>query len=84
MLERINPAVIAEMGLSLDADGVVVSDPGDIGGRVGLRRGDILRAVNRRAVTSPSEAADLLSEGRGRYELLVVRGNRSVTLRFRA
>lgn len=83
-LERVNPAVIAEMGLPLEADGIVVSDPGEIGARVGLRRGDILRAINRSAVTSPSEAAALLSEGRGRYDVLVLRGNRNVTLRFRA
>lgn len=81
---QVNPAVIAELDLPLDASGVVVTDPGEVGGRVGLRPGDILRAVNSRAVTTPDEAAALLRGPRGRYDLRVLRGNRSMSLRFRA
>ncbi|WP_371228639.1 trypsin-like peptidase domain-containing protein [Roseovarius sp. 2305UL8-3] len=83
MLEQVNPAVIAEFDLPLMSEGVVVADPGEIGARVGLRPGDILHAVNRASVTTPSEAADQLESVRGRVALRVQRGTQMISLRFR-
>ncbi len=83
VLEQVNPAVIAEYGLPLMADGVVVADPGEIGARIGLRPGDILRVINRAGVTTPADATDQLDGLRGRVGLRVQRGNQLISLRFR-
>ncbi len=82
-LERINPAVIAELGLAQSASAVVVADPGDTGTRAGLRRGDILLGINRAEVTHPATAVDLLVNAKRRLVLDVLRGNRRIALRFR-
>ena len=80
-LWRINPAVADELGLALEAEGVVVADPGDLGRRAGFRPGDIIRSVDRRPVASPRAAADLLS-ARGRKAVTVQRGAQRLFLRF--
>ncbi|QGX97667.1 PDZ domain-containing protein [Roseovarius faecimaris] len=82
-LEQVNPAVIAEMGLPLNSQGVVVADPGQTGARAGMQRGDILLGINGKRVDSPEEAEAMLREVRGRLALDIGRGNRRVTLRFR-
>ncbi len=82
-LEQVNPAVIAEFDLPLMAEGVVVADPGEIGARVGLRPGDMLRAINRTAVATPAEAAEQLENVQGRVALRVQRGSQMISLRFR-
>ncbi len=82
-LEQVNPAVISAFGLPLMAEGVVVADPGEIGARVGLRPGDILRAINRASVSTPAEVAAQLESVRGRVVLRVQRGTQIISLRFR-
>ena len=80
---RVNPAVMAEMNLSLESDGVVVLNPGPFGPRVGLRQGDIIQQINGIAVSHPDEAAALLGGQVRRIEMVVQRGARRVGLRFR-
>ncbi|MFK7941251.1 MAG: trypsin-like peptidase domain-containing protein [Roseovarius sp.] len=82
-LQLINPAVAAELGLPMNATGVVVADPGDTGARAGLRRGDIVLGINRDTLHHPSEAEALLQAASGRLVLTLQRGPRRVTLRFR-
>ena len=82
-LERINPAVIAELGLLPSAQGVVVADPGETGARAGLQRGDILLGINRSPVRHPADAVDLLRTAQRRLVLDVQRGGRRIALRFR-
>ncbi|MEP5633545.1 MAG: trypsin-like peptidase domain-containing protein [Tateyamaria sp.] len=79
---RINPAVIAEMRLPLEAEGVVITDLGRLGARVGLRVGDILQVIDRRAITTPTDAADALREARRGTRVQALRGGARVTLRF--
>ncbi|NNE52853.1 MAG: PDZ domain-containing protein [Sulfitobacter sp.] len=81
---RINPAVIAEMNLPLEALGVVVTEPGRFGRRVGLRRGDIILAINGIEISETDEAAAFFSGQVRRFELVVQRGTRRSILRFRA
>ncbi|MFK7875093.1 MAG: trypsin-like peptidase domain-containing protein [Paracoccaceae bacterium] len=81
-LARINPAVITEFGLPLSATGVVVTDPGPFGRRVGLRRGDVVRLINGTRVKDPKAVAQALSRP-GRFRLNVLRGADNVVLRFR-
>lgn len=82
-LARVNPAVIAELGLPLAAEGVVVTDPGPFGTRAGLQRGDILLGINRVAVTTTDQVDRTLRRAAPRILLEVLRGNRRVALRFR-
>lgn len=82
-VSRINPALTAEMGLPLNAEGIVVENPGDLGARVGLRFGDILLGINDTVITRTSDVEDALRQTPRRVSMLVQRGSRRVTLRFR-
>lgn len=80
---RVNPAVIAEMNLPLEAAGVVVTEPGRFGPRVGLRRGDVIVSINDVDLTHPDEVAALFGGQVRRFQMQVLRGDRLVSLRFR-
>ncbi len=81
-LARINPAVIAEFKLPIDAAGVIVTEPGPFGGRVGLRPGDIISLINGTRVDDPRDVERALSRN-GRFRLSVIRDGRRVVLTFR-
>ena len=81
---RVNPAVIAELRLPLDAKGVVVLDPGPYGARIGLKRGDLLRGVNGVAVPGPERLGQLLRRAAPRLRIDAQRGGQRLVLRFRA
>ena len=81
-LLRINPAVIAEYGLPLQAAGVLVTDPGRFGARVGLRAGDVIQLINGTRVQTPQVVESALSLP-GRFRLSVLRGDRRIVLSFR-
>ena len=82
-LSRINPAVIAEMGLPQTAAGVVVTAARDFAARIGLQSGDILRAVNGRPIGRPADAAGAARERTANWVVDVLRGGRPLRLRFR-
>lgn len=82
-LSRVNPAVIAEYNLRLSSRGVVVTDLGRFGQRVGIRRGDILIAINGAAVESAEAAERALTDPGRRIRMDVVRQGQRVTLQFR-
>jgi S1-C subfamily serine protease len=82
-LERVNPAVAAEAGLPLLAEGVLVRDPGPWGARAGLRAGDLLRAINGQVITAPDEVAPALARAVPRIAVEAERGGRRLLLRFR-
>jgi Do/DeqQ family serine protease len=80
---RINPAVIAELGLPLTIEGVVVRDPGPYGARAGIQPGDVFRAINGEEIGSPEDVARVLT-GAGRWlRLDLLRRGQVVSLRFR-
>ncbi|MEO9897664.1 MAG: trypsin-like peptidase domain-containing protein [Paracoccaceae bacterium] len=81
-IERINPAVIAERNLPFDATGVVVTELGQLGARVGLRQGDVLVSIKGQEVIAPEDVFELLPKGQRRTVVSAVRGNRRITLRF--
>ncbi|KAA8606470.1 serine protease [Salipiger aestuarii] len=81
---RINPAVETELGRTYGEDGVVVTDPGPYGARIGLRAGDMLLAIGDRAVTAPAEIGALLLRAAPRITMLIKRGGSRISLRFRA
>lgn len=82
-LETVNPAVIAERDLALGAEGVLVADPGPYGARVGLRTGDILRAINGTEISDSAEAAQALRAARRGLLLEIDRDGQRLALRLR-
>ena len=82
-LSTVNPRVIAEYDLPLSAEGVVVDDPGAIGLRAGLRKGDVLRAISGVPVKDTRAARSLLRDARRRLDLVVERGGRRLLMQFR-
>ena len=81
-LARINPAVLAELNLSLEVEGVAVMEPGVYGLQVGLRPGDVILALNGRDVETPSQVRDAL-KGQRQVAMVVQRGTQRLSLRFR-
>ena len=78
-----NPAVLSEYQLPILPEGVVVLGTGPIAPRVGVQRGDILREIDGRKITAPSDVVQALSTGRRSVSLVVERGGQLVLLRFR-
>jgi Do/DeqQ family serine protease len=81
---RANPAVIAEMNLSLEARGIVVMETGPVAPRVGLRRGDVILSGNGVEPAHPDDIEAFFAGQVRRFELVVLRGDRRIALRFRA
>ena len=80
---NVNPAVLSEYQLPILPEGVVVLETGLIAPRVGVQRGDILREIDGRKITAPSEVVQALSTARRSISLVVERGGQLVLLRFR-
>lgn len=82
-LARVNPSVLAELNLPLEAAGVAVIEQGAYAARVGLRRGDVILAINGIDVSHPTEVETVLGGQVRRIQMVVLRGNRRTLLRFR-
>lgn len=82
-IARVNPALMSEMNLPLETVGVAVTDAGRFGSRVGLRTGDVILAINGVEITHPDEVATVLGGQVRRIDMLILRGARRVSLRFR-
>jgi Do/DeqQ family serine protease len=82
-VERINPAVLAEYNVPLAAQGIIVTDLGRFGARIGLRVGDVLLGVNGRAIETQRDVERAFTDPDRRMQLDVLRGDQRVSLRFR-
>lgn len=82
-VETVNPAVAAGQGLDTELRGALITDPGAIGGRVGLLRGDVVVAVNGIAVTDGASFEEVLKTARRQLHIGLLRGGRQLTLRLR-
>lgn len=82
-LVQINPSVIAELHLPLDAAGVAVLEVRDFAREVGLQPGDILSGINGYAVASPADALALAREPVRRWQFDLIRKGKPLRLRFR-
>ena len=80
---RINPAVIAEFGLSPEAQGVLVAVARDMAARVGLQPGDIVLAINGEQVDGTADVARLARAQTRTWVIDLVRDGRQISLRFR-
>jgi Do/DeqQ family serine protease len=81
---RLNPALLSELDLPLNKDGVVVVDPGPLGQRVGLLRGDVLRRIDGADIVSPDQVAPALRQALPGVTIEAERGGQRLILRFRA
>lgn len=80
---NVNPAVIQDLRLPLEAQGVAVTDVDDISIRTRLRRGDLIRRINGQIVAS---TADVERAARARvagYEIEFERGGQRGIVRLR-
>ena len=82
-LAVINPKWMAAFDLPLSAEGVVVTELGAFGDRIGLRPGDIVLGVNTVFTVTPEDVIRGLSSGDRRMVIEVLRGGQRVALRFR-
>ncbi|WP_114964849.1 trypsin-like peptidase domain-containing protein [Alkalilacustris brevis] len=83
VVENVSPALIAEMGLPLAAEGVVVVAASELAARVGLRRGDILLAINGVTIERTEDVARALA-GRERFwQVEYLRDGRRRSVQFR-
>ena len=82
-LSNINPAVIAEFNLPLNAEGVVVENPGPVAARIGLRPGDILRVIDGIDILETDDAQAALREAKRSVTLEIQRGTQRIVSRFR-
>ncbi|MGR3453784.1 trypsin-like peptidase domain-containing protein [Pseudooceanicola sp.] len=82
-LSAVNPAVLAEFGLPLSAAGAVVTVPGPVGARAGLKPGDLILAINGTPVATGRDADAALRETGRWLALDLQRGRERMTLRFR-
>jgi S1-C subfamily serine protease len=82
-VSNINPAVQQELGLPLSAAGVVAERAEGLSARLGVQAGDVLVAVNGRAIGSTRDLVAAL-DGPGRsYQLELERAGRRLVLRYR-
>ena len=82
-VSNLNPAIVVAFQLPLRAEGALVVEPGGFGRRAGLRRGDVIEAINGHAVKTADEVADWLVNP-GRYvRMNVIRKGRRLDIRFR-
>ncbi|MDX5349766.1 MAG: trypsin-like peptidase domain-containing protein [Paracoccaceae bacterium] len=82
-LARINPAVIAELHLPLDAAGVAVLDARDFAREAGLQPGDILIGLNGYQVARPADALTIAREPSRSWQIDLIRKGQPLRLRFR-
>ncbi|MCE8442441.1 PDZ domain-containing protein, partial [Rhodovulum sulfidophilum] len=80
---NLNPAVVQENALPAGLSGVLVTDPGAIGGRGGLAPGDILLQINDREIRSTADVAVAARKGGRRWYVEYLRNGRRGVLRFR-
>ena len=82
-VETINPAVAAERALPSELTGVLITEPGPVGARVGLLKGDVVQAVNGVAVNDSATLEAALRAASGRLALGLLRQGRQMVLRLR-
>ena len=82
-ISELTPEFQSKFGLSFSSDGLIVLDPGRIASRLGLRRGDLLREVNRKPVGKIEDAISAISSIKSSGSITIIRSGRRVSLRFR-
>jgi Do/DeqQ family serine protease len=82
-LERLTPELARQLRIEGSMTGVVVSavQPGSAAARAGVNRGDVIRKIDGRDVSTPAQVRDALGQSRDRPAVVVVeREGRSLFL----
>lgn len=82
-VERLNPAVRAELNLPLTLEGVVVRASEATAAQTGLRPGDILLEINGRRIERPRDVERAAQERVRWWQIDVLRDGKPLRLRFR-
>jgi Do/DeqQ family serine protease len=80
---RLDPALAADLGLPMDAEGVVVLDAQDRAARAGFRPGDLILAINGARVRAPADVAALATMASRRWSVDLMRNGEPLRLLFR-
>lgn len=80
---RINPAVQAELDLPMSAEGVVVTAADDLAGRIGLRVGDQLLAINDTEIKTTADVRKAAEAQTRNWALAVLRDGQVLRMRVR-
>jgi Do/DeqQ family serine protease len=80
---RANPAMIARYGLALNVGGILVTDPGRLGTRIGLAGADVLVSINGQDVKNTKDVQRLLTDTARKVRIDLLRNGQHVTLQFR-
>ncbi|WP_028031823.1 trypsin-like peptidase domain-containing protein [Gemmobacter nectariphilus] len=80
---RINPAVIAELDLPLQAEGVAVLASAAWAAQAGLQAGDILLSINGARIATPADVAAAAANAGRSWSIDLVRRGQPMRLRFR-
>ena len=78
---NLSPAIAEEMGLALDASGVIVKDVGEgsAAAGFGFQKKDMLIALNGQNVTDAKAVADLVKAPHSFWRITINRGGRQIT-----
>ena len=82
-IARINPAVMAELDLPMQAKGVAVLSAEAWSAEAGLQRGDVLLAINGRPIREPADVEAVAREGGRSWVIELLRQGKPLRLRFR-
>lgn len=82
VVSNVNPLLIDDMGLAFDADGVVVRATRGYSARLGLRRGDLLIAINGSRVSDTDDVLELSAAQTRSWNIDLFRDGRRFSLRF--
>ena len=79
----INPFVQQEMGLGLDAKGIVIVEPGPNGSRLGFRAGDIIEEINGITIISAEQIDELVRSSSRSGQFIISRDGQRLIIRYR-
>lgn len=82
-IARINPALIAEHDLPLQADGTLVTAAEGWAAQAGLQPGDVILGINGRATPTPADVAAAATERSRTWAIDILRQGQPLRLRFR-
>ena len=82
-ISELTPELQSKFGLSFSSKGLIVLDPGRIASRLSLRKGDLLREINRKPVNTIEDAVSAISSIKSSGSITIIRSGRRVSLRFR-
>ncbi|MFN3645715.1 MAG: Do family serine endopeptidase [Gemmobacter sp.] len=80
---RINPAVIAEWGLPMQAEGVIVTGVQAWAAQAGLSPGDVVLAINGERVATPADVERAARAQTRSWAIDLIRNGQPLRLRFR-